>query len=130
MLEWEIANVELPEDTKIIDRLSIAGKMNGNGSGMQYLGLILIESELSLSELQKHYNAKFIEKHPDEKYIGYHVEVQKSRKLEIVERGMPRYFSYFKDTGVIEDGYYIVYIFDPNSYGLGDWDIRAQGLFV
>ena len=37
----------LPENAQCIDSLSCAGKLTGNGNGMQYLGAILIRSELT-----------------------------------------------------------------------------------
>lgn len=36
----------------MIESLSQAGKLTGNGNGMQYFGAILIRSELSLEELE------------------------------------------------------------------------------
>lgn len=51
-----IIRVELPNDTEYIESFSKAGKLIGNGNGMQYLGGILIRSELSLEELQTYYS--------------------------------------------------------------------------
>ena len=51
-----IKRVELPNDTEYIESFSKAGKLIGNGNGMQYLGGILIRSELSLEELQTYYS--------------------------------------------------------------------------
>lgn len=51
----DIIGVELPEGTELVDSLSRADKLVGNGNGMQYLGAILIETELSINELKEHY---------------------------------------------------------------------------
>lgn len=41
----------LPDNTVLIDSVSTAGKLVGNGNGMQYIGAILIKTELSKKEL-------------------------------------------------------------------------------
>ena len=51
----DIVGIELPEKTELVESLSRAEKLVGNGNGMQYLGAILIESELSVNELKEHY---------------------------------------------------------------------------
>ena len=38
---------------------SIAGKFSGNDNGIQYAGILLVESPLSKEELQKHYEKSF-----------------------------------------------------------------------
>lgn len=51
----ELLDTPLPEHTEIMDSFSQAGKLAGNGNGMQYLGAILIKSELTLEEINAHY---------------------------------------------------------------------------
>ena len=43
----KLEKTELPENTAIIDSISIAGKVTGNGNGMQYFTAILIKTDLS-----------------------------------------------------------------------------------
>lgn len=52
----EIAFKPLPPSTRLLEVKSQAAKLVGNGNGMQYFGVILIESELSLDELKEYYN--------------------------------------------------------------------------
>ena len=47
-VEKELCETPLPEKTELIESISRAGKLTGNGNGMQYFGAILIQSELSL----------------------------------------------------------------------------------
>ena len=54
--EKELKHTSLPENTEIIDSISIAGKLTGNGNGMQYFGAILIKTDLSEEELNNYYN--------------------------------------------------------------------------
>ena len=48
----ELINTQLPNDTKTIDSISVAGKLTGNGNGMQYFGAILIKTDMSKEELE------------------------------------------------------------------------------
>lgn len=50
-VEKMLCETPLPEQTELIEAISKAGKLTGNGNGMQYFGAILIKSELSLEEL-------------------------------------------------------------------------------
>ena len=50
-VEKALCEIPLPEETELIESLSQAGKLMGNGNGMQYFGAILIRSDLSLEEL-------------------------------------------------------------------------------
>ena len=49
----ELAQVPMPEQTECIEKVSTAGKLSGNGNGMQYLGALLVKSDLSLKDLKK-----------------------------------------------------------------------------
>lgn len=51
----ELKALPLPESSTFIDSVSKAGKLVGNGNGMQFFGAILIKSELSLEDLNKFY---------------------------------------------------------------------------
>ena len=55
-VEKELCETPLPEKTELIESISRAGKLTGNGNGMQYFGAILIQSELSLKELDDYYS--------------------------------------------------------------------------
>ena len=57
-VEKDLRAIELPENTRLVESVSIAGKMFGNGNGMQYIGVILVESKLSLEELEEHYESR------------------------------------------------------------------------
>ena len=54
-MEQEILSCPLPENTELLDSISIAAKVYGNGNGMQYNSGILVRSELDESELREHY---------------------------------------------------------------------------
>ena len=51
----ELANIQLPENTQMVDTISIAGKVSGNGNGMQYFGAVLLKTNLSEEELDTYY---------------------------------------------------------------------------
>lgn len=54
-VERKLVRLPLPEKTLFVESLSKAGKLVGNGNGMQYYGAMLISSELSLDELREYY---------------------------------------------------------------------------
>ena len=58
-LEQELQTTPLPEDAILLDSVSIAGKLVGNGNGMQYMGSILIATDMSEEELQDFYGKTF-----------------------------------------------------------------------
>ena len=54
-VEKDLRAIELPENTCLVESVSIAGKKFGNGNGMQYIGVILVESDMPLEELKAYY---------------------------------------------------------------------------
>lgn len=81
-IEKELAAHQLPEGTALVDSLSAAGKLVGNGNGMQYMGSILVESELSREELLSHYSSRF-------EYIE--VREQSTANLDFINAGHCRF---------------------------------------
>lgn len=51
----DLEGVPLPPSTSLADSVSMAGKLSGAGNGMQYFGGVLLQSDLSLEELEAHY---------------------------------------------------------------------------
>ena len=103
MVEKELCATPLPENTQLIDSVSKAGKLTGNGNGVQYLGAILIQSELTTEQLDSYYL------HYRENEWEYLVTVQTDRDLSFIELDHLRF-----SQEVTADGYYIVY-----SWGKG-----------
>ena len=58
-VEKELKSYPLPEQTVFLDSVSIAGKLVGNGNGMQYMGSILVVSDRSEEELYEYYSQSF-----------------------------------------------------------------------
>ncbi len=57
-IENDLKNIPLPENTELVDSVSNAGKIIGNGNGMQYYGAIVVSSQLSLEELTEYYTSQ------------------------------------------------------------------------
>ena len=51
----QLVSLPLPRSSELVDSHSQAGKLVGNGNGMQYLGAILLHSDLTAAELETHY---------------------------------------------------------------------------
>ena len=110
-----LVNLPLPENTEYIEDIYKAGKLVGNGNGMQYFGAILIKSELSLEELREY-------------YLGFAehewecvVEEQTCTEIKIIEHGILAF-----KTDVDGTHYYIVYSWGDNDSIFHEFDIRGH----
>jgi hypothetical protein len=54
-VEAQLLELQLPDDAELLDSMSQAGNLTGNGNGMQYLGALLIKSDDSAAELRRFY---------------------------------------------------------------------------
>ena len=97
-----------PADTVIIESVSKAGKLVGNGNGMQYFGAVLIKSGLTPDELSDFYSDAIVKK-------------QTSQKIEAVEHEKMSF-----ETVIDGDNYYIVYKFGDSSLPFANLDIRGH----
>ena len=114
-VEKALCEIPLPEETELIESLSQAGKLTGNGNGMQYFGAILIKSELSLEELDAYYS-------------GYRsneweclVETQEGQNIEVIDHVTLQFTEEIKG-----NGYYIVYSWGSGKSLLEELDIRGH----
>ena len=111
-VEKMLCETPLPEQTELIEAISKAGKLTGNGNGMQYFGAILIKSELSLEELDAYYS----EYRSNE--WEYLVEGQ---SVEMLEHGGLQFSEEIKG-----NSYYIVYSWGSGNSLLRELDIRGH----
>ncbi len=114
-VEKELCETPLPEKTELIESISRAGKLTGNGNGMQYFGAILIRSDLSLEELDAYYS-------------GYRsneweclVETQEGQSIEVIDHETLQFSEEIKGSG-----YYIVYSWGSGKSLLEELDIRGH----
>ncbi len=102
----ELANTQLPENTQMVDTISIAGKVSGNGNGMQYFGAVLLKTDLSEEELDTYY----------QQYRGnsskFLIKKQETEKIEVIDKS-GYHFQTFNEED--KEKYYILY-----SYGSAD----------
>ena len=112
-VEQELLRIALPDNTEMIESLSIAGKVVGNGNGMQYFGAILIKSEHTLDELFNYYSGKVD-----------HVAVnkQKTQKIEVIDHSL----SFSSNIDEEDDDYFIVYLFGDGIFPFSELDIRGH----
>ena len=114
-VEKELCETPLPEKTELIESISRAGKLTGNGNEMQYFGAILIRSDLSLEELDAYYS-------------GYRsneweclVETQEGQSIEVIDHETLQFSEEIKDSG-----YYILYSWGSGNSLLEELDIRGH----
>ena len=114
-VEKALCEIPLPEETELIESLSQAGKLTGNGNGMQYFGAILIRSELSLEELDAYYSDYTSNE------WEYLVETQEGQPIEMIDHGTLQFTEEIKGSG-----YYIVYSWGSGNSLLEELDIRGH----
>ncbi len=110
-----LEEIPLPENTQYIEKVSLAGKVVGNGNGMQYFGAILIKSGLTVEELQRYYSGYA------ENEWECIVERQNKKEISIVEHGFLEF-----QTNISEDNYYIVYSWGRNDSIFHEFDLRGH----
>ena len=114
-MEKELCETPLPEKTELIESISRAGKLTGNGNGMQYFGAILIQSELSLKELDDYYSD-----HRSNEW-EYLVEIQEGQSIDVIDHETLNFGKEINDAG-----YYIVYSWENENSLLKELDIRGH----
>ena len=110
-----INDLPVPEKTECVENASLAGKLVGNGNGMQYFGAILIKSELSLDQLSEYYKGY------SNQTSKFTVENQKDQKVQVVEH---KNLSF--KTDIKTDNFYIVYTWGSNDGLFDELDIRGN----
>lgn len=113
-----VKSVTLPRDTVYSESFYTAGKLTGNGNGMQYLGGILVKSELSADELADYY--------ANQPGCAERIRVkpQTGQTVAAAEREAPDL-----RTPIQEDGFYIVYAWGDQPGWLSpflDLDMRGH----
>ena len=114
-VEKALCEIPLPEQTELIEAISQAGKLTGNGNGMQYFGAILIRSELSLEELETYYSDY---RSNEWEYL---VEIQEGQSIKVIEHKALQFSEEIEDSG-----YYIVYSWGSGNSLLRELDIRGH----
>lgn len=112
-VEKSLVEIALPENTQMVESLSKAGKLVGNGNGMQYFGAMLIQSELTMEELSDYYS---------QKNADIIVKVQKTQKIECVEHAQLSFTTQITDA----ENYYIVYLFGEGIAPFAELDLRGH----
>ena len=100
-VEKELKEIPLPDHTEMVEALSKAGKLVGNGNGMQYFGAILLKSEKSLDELSIYYSQQ----------SDAIVKEQKTQEIGFLEHSRLSFKTNITDS----EDYYIVYLFGTNG---------------
>ncbi len=92
---------QLPEDTEFVEAFSNAAKITGSGNGMQYVGALVVKSDLTENELNEYYSEGF-------DYLS--VEVQGSNVVDF--EGLCHYLK--TDCDYQSGNYYLIISFDDN----------------
>ena len=110
-----IQQIELPDNTQYLETFSKAGKLSGNGNGMQYIGGILIKSDLSLQDLQSYYS-RYAKNEWD-----CIVAKQTDQNISCIEHG-----TVSLNSDINGDTCYVVYSWGDNDSLYSELDLRGH----
>lgn len=117
-VEKNLLKTPIPNNTEIIDSISVAGKLTGNGNGMQYFGAILLKTDLNENEIIAHYD-----KYKKNEW-SYLIKEQKKSEIDVIEHGDYKFKNISKNE---ENQYYIVYSWgEQKNKMLLEMDLRAH----
>ena len=116
-VENYLKKLPLPPDTELAASVSRAGKLTGNGNGMQYFGAILLRSELTLDELEAFY-AQYRRTEWECNVVS-----QREPGLDFLEYYDELRFSQFDDA---PGSYYIVFSWGDGTEPFISWDLRGH----
>lgn len=111
-----LESLPLPENTVYIDSVSKAGKLAGNGNGMQYFGAILIKSDLPEEELNAFYTPYRQSEH------DCLIHKQSAREIELIEHGTLTFTAEL----LPNENYYIVYTWGNGIEPFASLDFRGN----
>lgn len=111
----EIWDIPLPPQTEKIERISKAGKLVGNGNGMQFFGAVLLESQLSFDELKKYYSDY------SQNEWSCIVDKQNSNEIDEIEHGKLNF-----DSSVDTSRSFIVYSWGNGVFPFCEFDLRGH----
>ena len=114
-VEKDLKKLPLPEKTELIESTSVAGKVIGNGNGMQYFGAVLLKSELSLEELNTYYLVY------RKGLFDCLITPQTEAKIDVVDGSLS-----FRHTDYSDGNYYVLYTWGSAPKWL--WDILDTDL--
>lgn len=112
-VEESLVEIALPDNTQMVESISKAGKLVGNGNGMQYFGAMLIKSELTREELSVYYS---------QKNADIVVKEQKTQEIACAEHARLSFATQITDT----ENYYIVYLFGEGIALFAQLDFRGH----
>jgi len=107
----DFCKLELPQDTSIVDSEYSIGHFDGNGNGTRYYLSMIIQTDLSLDELEEYYQN--LDK--DIKIQNFNDDAKDDYQ-----------FSYSKIEEYPEDYYLISTIEEPNNTLLYELDLRGH----
>lgn len=120
-IEHTLLETPLPENTEVIESVNVAGKLTGNGNGMNFFGGMLIKTELTEDELEQFYSEI------REYGFEYLIVNQNSDKISVIEHGDYNFESLKNVTDF--DRFYLIYTWGSDNSALknfGNFDLRGH----
>ncbi|MBQ9860522.1 MAG: hypothetical protein IJO76_07625 [Clostridia bacterium] len=106
----DLEALPLPPATVLSDSVSMAGKLSGAGNGMQYFGGVLLQSDLTLEELENYYLSY------QEGLFDCRIKAQKGSAVAQIEHESLTF-----SVDVQGDDWYILYTWGSVPNWAADW---------
>jgi len=106
----QLYNCKLPNNTELIDKASVYGKLNGNGNGLDFATVIVLKSELDTENIENYYKSR-----------DFHTIKEKDNpptmEVGVISSGkidskLLEHKSFILDENSKKDDYYYVIIYD------------------
>lgn len=114
-LAHELSSLSPPDGTVVIESVSAAGNLTGNGNKMQYFAAILVSSDSSAEELYDYYRDLVGDN-------SVNVKAQTENAIPESDRGNLSFTSTLDE----DKTYYIIYRWDGSDSFYRNLDIRAH----
>ncbi len=115
VLADELYSLSPPDGTVVIESVSAAGNLTGNGNKMQYFAAVLVSSDMSIEELYAYYTDAF---DGDSIFVNEQTE----NAIPQSDRGALSFTSTLDE----DETYYIIYRWDSTDSFYRNLDIRSH----
>jgi hypothetical protein len=122
----QIYDYPLPQNSVLIEKEAVCGKLNGNGNGMDFFACIVIKSEMSIEQISQYYKDKKLKPAKKDKKHVVDIEVMPVNGEQLITDYVVHEKVRFSKLKNINDysGYYVVMIYDGGYSAL--FDIRGH----
>ena len=120
----QLFDCNLPVGARLVEKHAICGKLNGNGNGMDFLACILIESDKTTDEVERHFEMLQFKGAKSSAHIA-EVQVLPANGAKLYTEYLTNKKIFFDENIKPSDNtYYTIVLYDGGYRTL--WDLRGN----